>query len=72
MVYEMEKHIDSLDLEGEPKYYLMVTLDLAEDLERLQHFLSDWEDGLVEPYAMAEGNVEWRPFRVHTAGDSVE
>ena len=59
MPYELEKFIYGLDLEGEPKYFMVVQLDFAQDIERLEQFLTDWNEGLVEPYAMAEGNVEW-------------
>ena len=56
---EIAKFIDSLDLEGEPKYYMVLKLDFVQDIERLEQFLNDWNEGLVEPYAMAEGNLEW-------------
>ena len=56
----VDKFFDSLDIEGEPKYYMVVKLDFVQDVERIVKFLETWDDGLVEPFAMAEGNIEWR------------
>ena len=56
----VDEFIDSLDLEGEPKYFMLVELDFVKDIERLESFLNDWNEGLVEPYAMAEGSVTYR------------
>jgi hypothetical protein len=40
----------------EPLYKINITLDSV-DAQMLLKFLTDWDDGLVEPYGMMEGTV---------------
>ena len=64
---ELHKFIDDLNLAGESHvhYLMVVQMNLAADVEKLEKFLSDWDNGEIQPdmvdsYSMAEGMVEWK------------